>query len=39
MEISEDAGKDTEEDGKKSYDAWLDSREHERFNNDKPQPE
>ena len=39
MEISEDAGKDTEEDEKKSYDAWSDSRDHEGFNNDEPQPE
>ena len=39
MEISEDSGKDTEEDGKKSYDAWSDSRDHEGFNNDEPQPE
>ena len=29
MEISENAGKDTEEDGKKSYDAWSESRDHE----------
>ena len=39
MEISQDAGKDTEEDGKKSYDAWSESRDHEDFNNDEPQPE